>query len=237
MADYEFPEDPQIEGVYRTAYRALGDLVSIKHAMHVEDENLILSEVISHMRSVVDEAEMTVAARLGPLISWSGPRREGDWSLIAASADLDSGGRDFGDVKLASSAFEGSGGGWHGSAMDSAARAYKREAGWDFAPGEGGVWLLMLAPVSGSGSPDGDRPWFYSGHLVGFVVLHDRDDDDVYESVAHIWTASAWRRRRIARRLMDEARSRFSFTGVEGPYTEDGGAFLRATGILTKEIS
>jgi hypothetical protein len=48
-----------------------------------------------------------------------------------------------------------------------------------------------------------------------------------YESVGHIWTATAWHRRGIARRLLTEARSRFSITTVEEPYTEKGAAFLR----------
>lgn len=232
MADYEFPEDPQVEGAYRTAYRALGDLVSTKHAMHVEDENLMLSEVISHMRSVVDEAEMTVAARLGPLAGWSGPHREGDWGLVMAGVDCDAAEQDFGTPVLNESIYEGPDGRWHGSVMDCAARAYKREARWDFAPGEAGIWLLMLAPVSATGSGEDDGSWFYRGHLVGFVILYDHDKDGLYESVGHIWTASAWRRRGIARRLLEEAHARFSVTRVLGPYTEDGSAFLRAVGEL-----
>lgn len=225
MPDYDFPEVPEIESAYRVAYRTLGQLVPAKR-MYVREENLAVTELISHFRLVVDEAEMVVAGQLGPLISWSGPRKEKDWDLIVSGIDLsDFGERDFGDVTLGDSTYEGPARTWYGSPLDCAARAYSREAGWDFAPDESGIWLLMLAPTSASG---GDDVWFYSGHIVGFVILHDRDDDGRFESVAHIWTAAAWRRRGIARRLMAEARSRFLFTGVEGPYTEDGGAFLRA---------
>jgi GNAT superfamily N-acetyltransferase len=83
----------------------------------------------------------------------------------------------------------------------------------------------MLAPVWGA---RGDGPWHYTGYLIGFAILYDRDEDGAYESVGHIWTAAAWRRRGISRRLMAEARSRFQFTGIEEPYTKEGAAFMEA---------
>ncbi|MBN9757864.1 GNAT family N-acetyltransferase [Pseudonocardia sp. Ae717_Ps2] len=73
----------------------------------------------------------------------------------------------------------------------------------------------------------------FNGHLTGFVVVHDRDNDGDYETVAHIWTAVAWRRRGIARRLLAEARSRFSVTAFEEPYTKRRiCAYRRLTGQL-----
>jgi ribosomal protein S18 acetylase RimI-like enzyme len=85
----------------------------------------------------------------------------------------------------------------------------------------------MLAPV---GVIDwSSEPWQYRGHLAGFLILYDRDDDGIYESIGHIWTAKAWRRRGIARRLLREARSRFGATKFEGPFSEDGAAFVEAT--------
>ncbi len=230
MADYEFPQAPEIEDAYRAAHRALLGIIPRERTLGGGEEGLHLSELISHLPALLDEAEMTVAAQLGPLASWRAPRRDGGWELAVAGIDLDdSGEHDFGDVELGTALaglYKGPGGGWNDSALDRAARAYKREAGWDFAPGESGLWILVLAPVHGFGG-GGDRSWLYSGHVVGFVILHDRDDDGEYESVAHIWTASAWRRRGIARRLMAEARARFPVADVEGPYTEDGGAFLQ----------
>ncbi|MCE7008108.1 hypothetical protein LWC34_35595 [Kibdelosporangium philippinense] len=160
------------------------------------------------------------------IISWRAPRRDRDWELVLSGADLDNDAHDFGNVQLDIDAFEGPTGNWHGSALDRAGMVYKRACRWDFPPGESGVWLLMLAPVSASGGEDG--PWFYSGRLAGFVVVYDRDKDGAYESVGHIWTATAWQRRGIARRLLAEARSRFPVTSVEGPYTEAGAAFLSA---------
>lgn len=225
MIDHEFPKVPQIERAYRAAYRTLAQLAPTNR-MHTPEENLSLTEVISQFRLVADEAEMAVATHLGPLVSWSGPRRD-DWNLTVTGADLEGGHHGFGDVTLGNDAYEGTGGGWLGGALDCAARAYRREAEWDFAPDETGIWLLMLAPVSAMGGSEAET-WYYGGHVVGFVILHDRDEDGEYESVAHIWTAAAWRRRGIARRLLAEARARYSITDVEGPYTEDGGAFLHA---------
>ncbi|MFC6881544.1 MULTISPECIES: GNAT family N-acetyltransferase [Actinomadura] len=73
-----------------------------------------------------------------------------------------------------------------------------------------------------------EGPWRYTGHLAGFVILYDRDREGVYESVGHIWTAEAWQRRGIARRLLAEARSRFPIKEIEQPYTADGAAFVEA---------
>jgi len=225
MADYEFPEVPAIEKAFRDAYRALQGL-AMPDTYAAEEDVPFISEVISQFPSMVDKAARIVAAQLGPTISWKGPRQEGSWELIVSGVDLDNDHYDFGEMELDESAFEGTDGKWHDSALDRAARAYSREARWDFAPGEAGVWLLMLAPISAAGGDEG--PWGYSGHLTGFVILHDRDEDGTYESVAHIWTAAAWRRRGIAGRLLAEAKERFSYTAVEGPYTSDGSAFLKA---------
>ena len=231
MSDYEFPPTPHLEDAYRAAHRALERVASDSRSFRITKERDmgLLTDVISHMRILVDEAEIAAAAQIGSLIGWRAPREDGDWDLILCGVDFDEAAYDFGPVEFGDSALRAPSGDWHGSPLDVAARAYKREAGWDFAPGEAGIWLLMLAPTSGAG---GGGDWGYSGHLVGFVILHDRDKDGEYESVAHIWTASAWRRRGIARRLLAEARSRFPIAAVEGPYTEDGAAFLRAVGEL-----
>jgi GNAT superfamily N-acetyltransferase len=103
-----------------------------------------------------------------------------------------------------------------------AARAYRRESGWDFMPGESGLWLYALAPYSWTGSDYGRA----SGHLAGFAILHDRDEDGTRESLAHIWTASAWRRQGIARTLLLKAREQYACHTEEGPFTEDGSALL-----------
>jgi ribosomal protein S18 acetylase RimI-like enzyme len=226
MSDYEFPAVPDIEAAYRTAYRALAGIIP-RADSSTSEAGLSVTELISHFRFMAEEAEMAAAARLGPLISWEAPRPDGDWELVMTGADLDNGLYDFGVVALEESAFQGHGGGWSGGSLERAARAYKRAARWDFAPGEAGVWLLMLAPTWASGGEPG--PMSYSGHLAGFVIHYDRDKDGAYESVGHIWTAAAWRRRGIARSLLAEAKSRFKYTRIEGPYTKDGGALVEAT--------
>jgi len=236
VSDYEFPEAPEIEDAYRAAQRALLGIIPPERTLGrgEGEEGLHITELISHLRTLLDEAEMTAAGKLGPIVNWTAERREGNWQPIPIGVGLNEGAHDFGDAELSQSAYEGPGGAWHGSPLERAAYAYKREAGWDFTPDDSGFWLLMLAPVHGFGGGD-SHDWLYTGHLVGFVILHDRDRDGVYESVAHIWTAAAWRRRGIARRLLAEARSRFAFTGVEGPYTADSEALLRAVGELETE--
>jgi ribosomal protein S18 acetylase RimI-like enzyme len=223
MTDHEFPTPPEIETAYKTAYKALATLVPPDSVSSVEESHL--TEVLSQFRSLVDHAELAIIGRLGSPVTWQGPRQDGDWDLIVAGIDLDDAGHDFGEVELGTDAFEGPARSWHDSALQRAGFVYKRACGWDHAPGGAGVWVVMLAPTSGAGSDDS---WFYSGRVVGFVVVYDRDDDGVYESVGHIWTATAWQRRGIARRLLAEARSRFPIASVEKPYTNDGKAFLNA---------
>jgi ribosomal protein S18 acetylase RimI-like enzyme len=173
-----------------------------------------------------DRADLVTTAQLGPTVSWQAPGGDGDWDLVMSGIDLDNAEHDFGDVQLDTDAVKGPDRTWRDSALARAGLVYKRAYGWDFAPGQAGVWLVMLAPVSANGGVDGR--WFYGGRLAGFVVVYDRDEDDVYESVGHVWTATAWQRRGIARRLLAEARSRFPITGVEEPYTSAGAAFLSA---------
>lgn len=222
MSDYQFPRTPKLEEAFRGAYRALAAIVP-PNAVTAEGESSF-AEVLSQFRFLVDRADLAVAAQLGPRISWRAPRSDGDWDLVVSGIDLDEGTYEFGDVVLGRDAFKGPTGAWRGSALDRAGLVYKRACRWDFSPGEAGVWLVMLAPVGASGGEDG--LWFYDGHLAGFVVVYDRDEDGVYESIGHMWTATAWKRRGIARRLLTEVKSRFPITDVEKPYTDEGAAFL-----------
>jgi hypothetical protein len=229
MYRFEFPEAPEIEAAYRTAYDALRAI-----ALSTANEpahDLTVSELIRQFGRVTEDAELATAAQLGPMASWRGPEpQRGRLDLVTAVVDLDGGDYSSGDVRIGRDAYEGIDGTWHGSALDYAGRAYKRACGWDFPPGEAGVWLLLLAPVQCVGGDD--SPWSYAGHITGFVVLSDRDEDDSYEAVSHIWTASRWRRRGIAQRLLTEAKSRFEFTEIEQPYSTDGDAFPKACGYV-----
>jgi ribosomal protein S18 acetylase RimI-like enzyme len=224
MSDYEFPVVPELEKALRTAHRAL-ESIAVRGLFAPEEDLQGISEVVAQFSTMVDNAEDAIAAQIGPRVHWRAPFGDG-WDLLVTGVDLDGGALDFGEAKLNESAFEGPQGDWIDSPLNRAARGYKREAGWDFAPDETGIWVLMLAPVSKVGGDGDDEDSHQSGHLIGFVVVQDRDEDGSYESIAHIWTASAWRRRGIARRLLSEASSRFPIAGIEGPYSDDGAAFL-----------
>lgn len=209
MSEYRRPELPEIERAYRAAHRALGVIVPPDFCL-VPTSHLGTAEVISPF--------------LGPPISWHSRQAE-DWGLTMASVDFDYD-RDHGfDVVVDDSEYDE----YPGNALNRAARAYRRAAGWDYStPGDGGIWLLMLAPVGAIVGGDDSLPWRYFGHLVGFVILYDRDEDGAYEAVGHAWTAAGWRRRGIARRLLEEARSRFQAATIEGPFTTEGAALVKA---------
>ena len=232
MTGYNFPEAPHIEEPWREAFRAFAALIPEGH-LYVREDDCLITEVISQFPWMLQEAELAAAAAIGPLIHWQAPppsewdwKSSSDWDLIVTSADLDNSSPATGPVRLARGTFEGPDSDWTGSTLDQAGTAYRRECKWDFPPGDAGIWLLMLAPVSGFGGQS--EPWSYTGHLAGFAVLYDRDEDGEYESVGHLWSASAWRRRGIARQLLQEARSRFGARDIEGPFTDDGDAFVRA---------
>ena len=225
MNDDEFPSVPDIEAAYRAAHAALVPLVGCGHPSPEADGDDI-TILLSHLPLVFQQLEQVVAARVGPRISWQAPHRDG-WDLVTICVDLDESAYDYGG-RLADIEY----GPWNHDdiALDRASKAYRRECGWDHAPGSAGVWLLKLAPVSSFGSADDDNRW-YSGFLTAFLILHDRDDDGHYESVAHMWTAQDWRRRGVASDLLREAQVRFAFDNVEGPLTDAGRAVVHAAGI------
>jgi hypothetical protein len=66
------------------------------------------------------------------------------------AVSLDGGDSSSGNVRIGRDAYEGIDETWHRSALEYAGRIYRRACGWDFPPGEGGVWLLMLAPSTAS---------------------------------------------------------------------------------------
>jgi ribosomal protein S18 acetylase RimI-like enzyme len=231
LIDGRLPEMPEIEVAYRTAHRALEGIIAAQadHMDFAPEAALHLDQVLSQFPFMVREAEMAVTTQIGPVAWWQAPgQRDSDgWGPFVSGIDLDNDAEHGLGVKLAGGVTAGEDGTWHGSSLDQAARAYRRAAHWDFAPDDTGIWLLMLVPVSGIGGGD-DEPWSYTGRLAGFIILYDRDEDGEYEAVGHIWTAAAWRRRGIARRLLREARSRFGARDIERPYTKDGEAFIRA---------
>jgi GNAT superfamily N-acetyltransferase len=153
----------------------------------------------------------------GPLIELEGDRNLNMHKGHVVVADFDSG--DDCDLQLClSEYFE-----WKNSGIARASHIYKRECGWDFAPGEAGVWLLYCLLTEGTGSKE---HFFYTANLAGFVVLNDRDDDGEYESLSHIWTAKAARRKGIATKLIQQACTLFPLEHVEGPLTKKGESLI-----------
>lgn len=104
---------------------------------------------------------------------------------------------------------------WEHSAPALAARGYRRESRWDHSPGEAGIWLLCVMPYESMGAS-----WI--GRLVAFAIIHDRDMDGEYESLAHLWTACSCRRRGLGGWLMREAQARFPLNEVGPRVTDDG---------------
>lgn len=227
-----FPQAPGIEAAFRDAHRALEKIVPPDRDRGtrrcVPESDLDFGEVVSQFRWVIGEADIALAATLGPLIGWqSAPVPADDWDVIQCGIDFaGAGARNFGVTpELGATRSPWAHSHWQDCPLDLASRAYRREAGWDFSPGGEGIWLLALAPVSGAG---GDDTVSYTGHLAGFAVLCDHDGDGTWESVGHVWTARAWRRCGIARRLLQEARQRFGTSRIDGPRTEDGAALASA---------
>lgn len=108
---------------------------------------------------------------------------------------------------------------WSESAPARAAKAYQRECRWDVPPGPDGVLAIAASPYRWIEVPS-------TASLVGFIIVHDRDDDDEYESVAHLWTATAWRRRGVAEQLLRTVRDLLPINTVEEPITSGGRAPL-----------
>jgi GNAT superfamily N-acetyltransferase len=226
MSSAELPGTSEVEKAFRDAHRALERI--LPESSYVPEKDMNISDVMSQIWSVLHMAESSAIAQFGPRVSWEAPY-DHEFGLMVGGAKPDERTRDFGPVKLDRYVVESPDGGWEGSALQLAARAYMRACGWDFPPDETGLWLLALSPVSGAGPQTGLCS--YQGNLVGFIVLYDRDEDGNYDAVGHLWTAAAWRRQGVGRRLLAEARSRFQISTFEEPYTEDGAAFVRSCGI------
>ena len=176
-------------------------------------------ELRSDFDTIVEAVRNEYDAVLGPTVELLGPRDVDLGRGTVVAFDFD----DFDDAESGlrlPDGFE-----WTQSAFAKAALLYKRECGWDFAPGEAGVWLAYFIFTESMGS---ESAFFYHGNLVGFAILQDRDEDGRYESIAHVWTAKAARRKGVARELVAQARRDFPVRTVEAPFTKPGGALIGA---------
>jgi GNAT superfamily N-acetyltransferase len=218
-------EEHAVVRALRQVLRELGEVLPEPKYCIVRGEDidgLDHRALMGEFQSVSTMVYREYCAEFGPLVSWRAPKSEWPNGRIIVS-DLDN------DLE----AWEGSTGpreeweSFETTALHEASLGYKRECGWDFTPGEGGVWLSYCAPTESWGSEnEGEHSYF--GNLAGFLILYDRDKDGTPESLAHIWTARTWRRKGVATKLLEAARERFTITRIEWPATEDGLPFLRA---------
>jgi hypothetical protein len=190
------------------------------------DHTALMEEIESAVRAIRELYD----AEYGPLAHWKAPRGEElgkrlDVRVYALEdepfgcADITNEARERLDLEEHE---------WHESAFYRAARSYKRDCGWDRAPGPAGVWVVAYEAVSWFGSGrDPDAEGLCTGNLVGFVVLHDQDGDERVESLAHVWTARSKRRSGVARRVLERARERYAISTLELPLTESGKRFFR----------
>lgn len=217
---YMATDDPhtnsELEGLVRDAYRALRAIVPSIYTSAPDDDELPV--IVDELETVYRMAQEAIDAERGPRITWLGEIDEEDpaRSLIFV-VDADTGIHS--DPVGAECTETWTSGDWRDSPLARAAKAYQRECRWDVPPGSDGVWVIAVSPyrwIEGA---------FY-GNLVGFMVVHDRDDDGAYESIAHLWTAAAWRRRGIAEKLINAARDAFPIKSIEEPITSSGRALL-----------
>lgn len=197
------PLDAQI----RAAHDALRKLLPQEQFEAASDR--YLPALVEELPDLADLVHAAAASNLGPTIAWERPDAPGNkWAPAVLQLDLD-------NLTHEDPAGISHVGDWQRSALALAAHAYCAECRWDYAPGEAGIWLLYVMPYSGIGA-------HWRGTVAGFAIVHDRDNDDRYESLSHIWTARNWRRRGVAALLIDEARQRFPLRKVEGPLTHGG---------------
>jgi GNAT superfamily N-acetyltransferase len=207
----------------RLAHKALLRVAPVGHWGYADyaDPDETLPGLLGSLETRLHLAVDVVNAEIGPRVMWQAPAETSDdydWSLQMMVVDFDAGVHD----DPGSPRFD-YGLDWGETGFSEAASAYRRECRWDFAPGKAGVWVIAVAPYGYSGGGD---LMTWRGNLVGFVILMDRDTDDEYESLAHLWTATGWRRRGISTALVERARKLFPIQHVEGPITDQGRALL-----------
>jgi ribosomal protein S18 acetylase RimI-like enzyme len=221
------PSAERLERALRDACNALDSIVDDSRRSRARLDDLPANDLLAEFERAVAETRMVWARDLGPPIAWETQRasQDPDWGFQIYCMDLDLAEQgDAASVFLTHDLAEG----FRESAFGKAALAYKREARWDFSPDEAGVWLIALQPLSWATTGDSEEPVYPMGNLVGVLIVHDRDEDGEYESIAHVWTAALWRRRGIASILLREARARFPIRVIEGPATKLGAALITA---------
>lgn len=187
----------KLDGPIREAHRALR-AIAPSTTMTTED-NEYLAHVVDDLDMLYRLADEAINAERGPRMSWPGDIGDGEDfpRLVIMTVDMEEG--TLSDPAGVDCLTRWSSDDWTDTAPAKAAMAYKRETRWDTPPDQAGVWIIAASPYGWSCDT-------FRGNLVGFAVLHDRDGDGAYESLAHIWTAAAWRRRGIGDRRSTDPR-------------------------------
>lgn len=183
------------------------------------------SELLSRTKTVFRRIEDECNAVFGPDVFLRGEAfKPGERLKVHVLAiDFDGHGNDHGDLHRGPGMEDDEDdGGWYASGWGRAAIAYQHEAGWDHAPDGTGVWMVAVLPSIGTSTR-------CTCNLIGFLIMHDRDKDGMYESLAHLWVAGIARRKGVAAQLLAAARATFPLKIVEGPFTAAGSAFLKTS--------
>lgn len=102
MTDYTFPPAPGIEAAYRSATTALAALLSRTSPGTGRPDGLL--DLLSEWPRLIADADLAVTAQIGPSVSWTSPRCDQDWDLIATGVDLDHRDRHLGEIRLGAAA-------------------------------------------------------------------------------------------------------------------------------------
>ena len=180
-------------------------------------------ELYDMMRMLINEVHGAYVQEYGAPSVWQRAGREPDTTTLLLQPHLQAFDAEPEDW-TSTSALE-----YDEGPLRAASRAYKRECGWDHAPGPPSpnyTWVCVYKPLVGSYDEDAGELRF-SGNLVGFAIVADRDEDGEPEALAHLWVARQERRSGRATLLLAEAERRFpALREVERPVTAEGTAFL-----------
>lgn len=216
-------DDPRGRSAHEADLRAVFEAlqrISPGYPYEPAASSLHMSDLVANVDRKLEDALEVVDAELGPVVSWRGGPAPAvyDWRAEVLQVDFDEGVQE-----LPQAGWDGLPLAWEDTGFRRAAVAYRRECRWDHSPDAAGVWVIAVAPTSNA--PDGDEA-IWVGNLVGFLIVHDRDGDGEYESIAHMWTATGWRGRGVATAMVQHSRDRFPIRSVEGPVTDAGAALL-----------
>jgi ribosomal protein S18 acetylase RimI-like enzyme len=182
-------------------------------------------ELYDMTRMLIDEVHSAYVQEYGAPAVWQRAGREQDLDAVMLQPHLQAFDAEPDDWTSTSALHYDDG------PLRAASRAYKRECGWDLAPTAPSpdyAWVCTYHPHMGHYDEDAAELRF-SGNLVGFAIVSDRDDDGEPETLTHLWVARQARRAGYATLLLAEAERRFpALSAVEHPVTADGRAFLAA---------